>query len=453
MPSAKQPKRGGLQPYQARYRISTGPCTGLDLSEDVSTIADSALVDAINGRVHDGIVVSRGGQTTLADSMNGCVQGLVDVEGSGPRAIVLADSNLHLFDHSAGPTDADKMQQIPWEGGPSLIPTGFDDYVNTGRRYAFFWWNGQIMMITGGQWKKIVLPEKGNNARDIVVEDFLDLQVPGEASVFTVQSMVTFPPIGDADDGGPVYFATDDGGVVGFVSGQFVRLLPAATFTDGHLIAFRLDDTLVVAGGDGKVMWMEGWSQGLDAASGSWRTLNYPSGTPPNGVSTFYPMCGIGFQGKGYIGGFDDDITHVWNTPPYKGILMEVQFSGGQLVFNTIHQGATPGGPAKNINSFDDLIIHQGKLHYMYRTKDQFELGFIGTYDGTDFSCCAYSLGGENGANHARMQSSDSAIAYGYHGSEVLPTFEYSFSGGGFNSIDMDALFSHSNPPKDMIFF
>ena len=67
MASKNQPEKGSSKSYQARYRISTDPCSGVDKSHDRSTLPHNALVEGINARVHDGIVLSRGGQSVTTD--------------------------------------------------------------------------------------------------------------------------------------------------------------------------------------------------------------------------------------------------------------------------------------------------------------------------------------------------------------------------------------------------
>jgi hypothetical protein len=102
MPGPRQPERGERKPYQARYRVNVGPARGMDDSHDSSTLPDEAVVEAINVRVHDGILVSRGGQEKISDQMDGPVIGMIELEEGGTTG----SGRLFVSSHDELFTDA-----------------------------------------------------------------------------------------------------------------------------------------------------------------------------------------------------------------------------------------------------------------------------------------------------------------------------------------------------------
>jgi hypothetical protein len=63
-----------------RYSLSR-PCRGAFDDEDIAAITADGLADLVNGRVRDGIVISRGGQSARCEAMDGAVYGVIDTSG------------------------------------------------------------------------------------------------------------------------------------------------------------------------------------------------------------------------------------------------------------------------------------------------------------------------------------------------------------------------------------
>lgn len=371
MAREKQPELGIRNPYDARYRITVGPCRGLDQALDPSTIADEALTKAINVRVYDGIVVCRGGQSApLGTAVTGCVQGMIDINGAGPRfllAMVRPDtlvnySDIDMYDRQLStpyvrvtdPPSNLRLTGYPMQG----INQGAATIDNTKPRYCYLWWNDKI--IFGGKdfkMYRVMLPEDNLSVDTIQVVPWLDLLVPGESSEFEVASMctladVTTIPVGASQPnpsmGPPLYIGTVGGGVVGYVNGQLVRLLPEGTF-NAAVIVFRFHDRLYAAGQQ-DIRVQNGWGTAGSPTSSSWTTL-----TMPGTLTTFIPYCAVEFGGQAFVGGTDTAAI----AP--KGRILKIDDTGTVTVINT------GSAPATNAICYDDFATAFGALYVSYR--------------------------------------------------------------------------------------
>ena len=395
-----QPEMGVRSPYQARYRLNIGECSGLDLSHDVSSVEDTALVDAVNVRVHDGIVISRYGQSQVPNSPgDGCIQGMIDIKGVGtkmaladnevansgsgnPAAITFLDEGLPSGSNYT--TIDELVLEHPAEGNRNGT-----DYEDDKPRYVYQWWDGNIVFqnvedTTGNggeasdQWSlyKILIPEDGDisDVNNIGVEALFPCLVEGEGSPFMVSSMCLGLQQGSSVGQAPLYFGTMAGGVVGYINGQMRRLLADSTIT-GRVIVFRYNSRIYAAGAQD--LWVQnGWTTGNLANSTSWSQVSMPAGPVD-----FRPMCAIEWNGFGWIGGFDAN-----DSPPTTtnaGHILKLDDSSGTPVLTVAinDYGAAPDF----LNSVDDFAIARGNLLYVaWRWNDSVsEFASFGKWDGS----------------------------------------------------------------------
>jgi hypothetical protein len=367
MPTEKQPERGVRSPYQARYGLTVGKCRGLDLSHDSSVIADEALVDATNARVHDGVVLSRYGQNALnqADPLNGCVQGLIDIDGLGTRFALAQTrttvfpppnySDVSLFDTAAAGAAiaTPELEGVP-TSGQELVSTTRDTSLP---RYVFQWWNGRV--VFGGRksesdgdplepmklWELLV-PEE-DPASPTQSRELFDLRVPGEGSDFIPSSMCVLPSVGSAENGGPLYFGTMGGGVVAYVNGELRRLQADATWSD-RVILFQYNNRLYGIGGD-VLRVQDGWLSGASPVSSTWSAV-----TVPGTASGLIPMSAIEWGGFGWIGG---------QVPaaPDEARMLKIDDSSGSPVCTDVSVAAGITG----FNSVDELAVAFGNTMFV----------------------------------------------------------------------------------------
>lgn len=456
MPSPKQPERGVRKPHQVRYRVNANPCTGLDLSHDPSTIDDTALRQAVNARVHDGIVLSRGGQASEATGMNGCVQGLVDVEGYGSRGVLagIEDSGtkyatVDFFDENLALgsnyfTIDGLVVPHPPEGNRSG-----SNYEDSKARYCYTWWDGNIVF----QWMqgsinptlrtyplcKLIVPDGDvSDIEKIQVEEIIPLTVPGEGSHFEVSSLLTLPPVSGTSSA-PLYFGTMGGGVTAYVNGQLVRLLAEGTFT-GRVVLFQYNNQ-VFAAGKHKVMYQSnGWSSGGTAVGTTWTNVAVPAGP-----TDFRPMCGIEHAGYGYIGGYDDATA---GTAANSGYILKVDDSSGTPVITVDHNSYAG---SDYLFSVDDFAVGIGGVLYAaFRAGTAFTLlGIVGVYDTDTPGLTNVFQVGESDAIVNRIQGTNAKIYISAWG-DASGTGVWAYNGSSATKI---AANTEEPSPYDMVLF
>lgn len=373
MAKEKQPELGIKNPYDARFGITIGKFRGIQLDHDQSMIPDEALVDATNVRAHDGIVLSRFGQSTPLNSQaSGCIQGLIDVNGGGPRFVLamvrlttLADkSDVDLFDRNLTPqysqvTDPPTNQRLSAQPAKGQLQLGGGTLDDQLPRYAFFWWNGQIV-FDGGDHKlyRFIFPEDDLSLDSVQVEPLFDLRVGGTTTTFDVASMCALPDTdanatasNDPRRGKPLYFGSVGGGVFAYVNGEMVQLLADGTFTS-RVIVFEFHNRLYASGRQ-DVRVQQGWLDGDSPTSTTWTVVAMPVG-----VSDFLSMCAVEFYGSGWIGGAD-----VGASP--SGRILRLDDFSGTPVLTVANDGTL--SPV-NLISVDDFGIAAGKVYAAYRS-------------------------------------------------------------------------------------
>ncbi len=422
MPGAKQAERGIKSPYSARYRVDIGPCSGLDLSHDSATLTETALRQAINVRVHDGIVVSRGGQsaptTTAGD---GCIQGLIDIDVAGTRAVLATNESLvggntrsqvEFFDENLASgsriikiNQATEVQAHPNEGSRQG-----QDYEITFPRHAYLWWNGDIVFQNevDDTLHRIILPEPGEDidAEELQTEELLTLQVEGELAAFEVSSMITMPQAGNVNAAEPIYFGTMAGGVVGYANGQMARLQADGTFSS-RVILFQYNNQLFACGTHELRYQSGGWTQGGSVLSTAWTDIPFPvAGSRP---TAFNPQAGIEWRGFGYIGGFDGDGSGVDS-----GWIMRLSGNGSGTPVLTAHLNAF-GGALDHLKSVDTFGIGRSDTLYVGFRYDSVasDFGVFGTFNGTSLTQLV-SLGETEGTVPAIQGTQDKVYFSGW---------------------------------------
>lgn len=390
MANTEQPERGIQKPYDARYGITVGGCRGLYIAHDSSVLEDEQLYNAINVRVQDGIVISRFGQSapTNQDPMEGCVQGLVDIENAGPRFILATNrgdtiANASDIDMLAAQATTpyvrvtDQPNNLnPLSGQPTKGQINLNALDVTRPRYVLGFWDGAVIFAganydAGGALDtahfkifKILLPDDAVSAQSIQAEPLFDCVVPGELTQFEPTSMVVLPAIAvDIGVREPIYFGTLGGGVVAYVNGEMVRLQPEGTFA-GRVIVFQYNNRLYAAG-QHELRVQDGWVTGGSPVSTSWTNVALPVGP-----TVFEPMCALEWNGFGWIGGYDSTATGGW--------ILKVDDSTGTPIVTVGFDGSA------SYISFDDFAVGLGGFY----VGDRFDTGTtqqgqLESFDGT----------------------------------------------------------------------
>ncbi len=452
MPTEKQPERGTKSPYSVRYLVDIPGCSGIDLSHDPSTIDDTALRQGINCRVHDGIVLNRGGQTAIPNSPgSGCIQGLIDIDGVGTRA-VLADNEKSP---AAGITFLD--ENLPSATNYTSISSEVTEHPAQGDqnggsfqdakpRYVYQWWDGYIVFQDVAnpekELHKLVLPENDITLTDeIQAEALFPCLVPGEAGPFTVTSMTTMPQVTNVTTQ-PLYFGTLAGGVVGYINGQMRRLLADATFS-GRVIVFQYNNRLYAAGADD--LWVQnGWTAGNDAASSSWTQVSLPVGP-----TDFRPMCGIEWGGYGWIGGYDDATA---GGAVNSGYILRINDSSGSPVVTVALNDV--GGALDWLQSVDDFAVGLSNkfiIGYRWRTSGGSAFGDFNTWDGASAVTPQGYGWGESEGMVQRMQGTNDRIYISGYGSDSTAKI-VSWADAGSPSTIHD-FGGNDQSPFDMVLF
>jgi len=369
---ADQPERGTKSPYSARFGVDVGDCTGLDLSHDPSTIADTALRQAINVRVHDGIVLNRGGQATTKSGMDGCVQGLIDIDGVGVRGVLATDervitaAGIGTFDENLRQDPADDSNVFyvdgdPFEEHPVGAPASGNSFDDSAGRISYAWWDGHVVFqdTISDELFKLIMPEEGVAPADMQRESLFTMVVPGEVAAVNITSFATLPQTGNVDGPLPLYMGTLAGGVVAYVQGQLIRLLADATFSS-RVTVFTYNNQLYAAGTH-KVMYQSnGWASGGSGVGTAWTNIAMPAGPVD-----FRPMAAIEGLGFGWIGGWDEN-----DSPPSLGVnsgyILKVDDSSGTPVLTV---GVNGVGGGDFLYSVDDFCLGpQGQIYAAKRT-------------------------------------------------------------------------------------
>jgi hypothetical protein len=449
MPKPSPPEKG-VRGYR-RFRYGNqpgmmGPCTGVNKAHDKSTLFPTDLVDGINVRVQDGILVTRGGQSLTEDNMNGCIQGLIDIEGVGSRAILAhnersPNAGIDILDESSTPNYV-KLED-KFNEHPNPAHSGGSSYDDTKPRYVYTWWDGNIVFqaATTNPLYKLILPDEKMDLDKIQVEELFPLQVPGEGSAFKVGSLTTLPGFGTTRQRSPLYFGTMGGGVVGYIQGKLVRLLAEATFS-GRVVVFSYNNRLYAAGAQKVMFQASGWSTGGDAASTSWTNM-----TMPVEVTDFRPMCGAEGLGFGWIGGYDDSISF----PTDKGFILKLDDSSGTPVLSSA-LNSYGGGPDR-LMSVDDFAI-RGSIVYAgwrWETTGGSFFASAGEWNGTVLT---ERVGfGESNAMVHRIATTQSLLyVSGYGGSSGVGLWTWDGS-SSVQITDLATLFGDSESPFDMVLF
>lgn len=460
MAKPRQPEKGVTGYRKFRYGRSPGeigPCTGVNKAHDKSTLQMTDLVEGINARVHDGIVVARGGQSLTESGMAGCVQGLIDVNGGGARMVLSSNdpspkASVDVYDPSL-PSGSNYFvltdtPQLFDAHPPQGQIQGIETFNDTKPRYVYTWWDGFVVFqsSTDDKLYKVLLPEDKTDPDEVNVEELFLLQVPGEGSAFEVSSMTTMPNVGTVGGGEPLYFGTMAGGVVGYVNGQLVRLQADATFSS-RVLVFQYNNRLYAAGTQ-ELRVQDGWSTGGSPVSAAWSNVPLPAGAYPAGVSDFRPMCAIEHNGYGWIGGWDDDVTWVWNTT-YPGFILKIDDSSGTPV-------CTVGYNGNNRVSFDDFAVALGNtlfVSFRHMTFAVAEFGGFATWDGTTLDVKNDVTWGESGGMVVRLAGNNSILFLSGWGSDTAPGI-WSWNGSSSSRlINLDTEHNFTVGPFDMVLF
>lgn len=415
MPGPKQPERGTKTPYRARYRVNVGPCEGIDNAHDISTPVDEALIEAINVRVHDGIVVNRFGQANVTggDPMTGCVTGLSPVQQIGAKLFLApprAGGSLGEFDaYNGRGTEAGSYSRVTDDLQNVVFPLLVDALSTTTARFCFAFWKDAPHMVAsqpGGTdyaWYRIIPPEDDGEVNDVQIEEVF--KFPAGITPTSVVTLLS----GAEDDSrraDPIFFGTLGGGVYGYTN-RLAPLLGEGSLT-GRVIVARLHNTLY-AFGTNECLRQRGWADGEEMLNGTiaaWDAVALPAGVMPAGVDDFRPTCWAEHGDYLYVGGWDETPYALGNDA---AVILRLEEPTATLV------------PALTIGYVPSVKTDTGKLTEMVAHKDVLYFAFtwdlpgsqfcdLGSFDGTVWREGLYDFGSETEPYIGRMVSTGGVI-------------------------------------------
>lgn len=458
MPTPKQPEEGTKRPYQARYGVNTGPCIGLNLAHDRSTLADTELANAINARVHDGIVINRWGQELVTSSIGGLLQGMIEIRGTGARLVLASNehanppASMDYFDENVDPNyitlgnqEVDEVfEEHPPQGDAA---TSWDD---SRARYAYVRWGGYVCFQDAStkDFCKLLVPDV-NLTSDIVdnlaVEHLFPLQVPGEANPFDVASMLVVPGTGStASDESlpPIFFGTLAGGIVVLQNGVLKRVLADGALT-GRTLLFQYNNRVYAAGRGGLKYQSDGWSRGGDPSGTTWTAISLPAGP-----TTFLPMAGTEWGGYGWLGGFDYAAS-----PPVAancGYLLKIDDSTGTPVV-TVALNAYGSDYLQSVDEFAQGIGNTLFVSFRWRTLGGTFFASIAPWTGSALGSTILDIG-ESSAGIPRMAANYAAVyACGWSDANGIGLFKSTGGASATQIVDLQALFGDTISPYDMV--
>lgn len=429
MPRSKQ-EQGERERYEARYRLSIGFCTGWDDSHDPSTLPDTSLVTLINGRVHDGIVLSRGGQELASDhTLNDeCIYGMIEAEG-GDRFF------LNPLDvGGAGMLDVyQETQATPYVRiSTDDNETGIDNarlsecsvVGITAPRYIFEKFQGKMIMSSelgsddGGfpAIHEIVVPEGATSvdATEIKIRTLVNLTGIDEPS-----SLHVIPGFPDT-----LYIGTVGGEVWKYFGGSLIDISPGTPLPSERVLLFSIMGTLYAVCGYNVAYY----------TGASWVALSFPVA-----VTDFLPTCVKEFGGLGYIGGNSDtgDVDG--------GIILIITPGSTTMTEGVVYR---PGlFRCENITDFGE---YQGALYYGWQGYENVtQFSYLVEYNTTN----VYQVSTEDTTLIARLYNSNGRLFMGIgSGGSVAKLSEFR-TPNIVDLIDTFTLLDDSHGAHDMVAF
>lgn len=346
MPRGKQ-ETGERDTYSARYRITVGPAIGWDDSHDPSTLPNEALVTAINVRIHDGIIVSRGGQTDMnpGDPAAGCIYGMIETNGGVRMFLNPKDTgtSLGMFDiYDEGlSTPYVRLSNSNSESGipNNNLPTC--DVTSVGLpRYCFARWGDKTLISAADNTiYEVILPTEGLDITQIKLRELFHLPNGKQAScLYTIPG---FPST--------LYIGTTAGDVYSYDGTTAQDISPTTpAFASERVILASLNGNLVaVSTDDFKVRTGAAWTD---------ITLSDP----------ITPTCALEFGGSLYVGGYDGS----------DGLLYVIDYSFAAVL------GDVLTGIGDSCSLISDLAVWQGDIWFLWKgilsiTPFQFAVGYV----------------------------------------------------------------------------
>lgn len=476
----EQPELGERKSYTVRYRGNVGACEGVDDSHDPSTVDDQGLVDLVNGYVHDGIVVSRGGQTPITDPlspMSGCVYGMIEIDGgasASPDWYLSVPTNdlvagLGSIDtwFTSITTPADAYTRIAGDGTTNDVgygevgsfgpPAGavFDSSLS---RFCYANWKGDPIVVSArldftslsaySVYKLVPTPDPTLPHKTKTIEI---VKLPAN---YTPSSVVPLT-IGGTEY---LFLGTLGGGVLVTDGISVYTSLAEGTLTDRVILA-TYHGTLYACGSQGLRRLEPGTTSSWGGA------ISFPTADPfPDGVVDFRPTCWCECYDELLIGGWDNNEIH-------GGCILSItEPTPGSPSISVKHVPTTiVGGSPRSADFISDICrsIFAGTPLVIYSY--QIDLGefssneaaTIGSYDGTTFTDERDSLSHPEGdpSTIGRLYSSgDNLFVTGYSslGATSAPSNEPGIFSVGI-SITLSRLLStfdaigDSNEATDMI--
>lgn len=436
--SREQPELGERKPYVVRYKGNVGPCEGVDDSHDPSTVNDQGLVDLVNGYVHDGIVVSRGGQTAITNPlspMSGCVYGMIEIDGgsnASPDWYLSVPHNDFLpftlgsidtwFTSIVDPTDAytrvvgDSVAEVGAGEVGSYGPPALDVFDSTVSRFCFANWKGDVVIVSSR------IDDAGTVFGVFKLIPTLDPTLPHRTKteeIVKIPSGITPSSLVPLNVGGTEYlFLGTLGGGVLVTDGVSVLTSLAEGTLSGRVILASYHGTIYACANHEIRRLNHGTTSSWGGA------ISIPSGAFPTGVADFRPSCWSECYDELLIGGWDDN-------EPFGGCILKItESSSGVATVSIAHvPEIVVGGTPRYADFISDICntFSGGDpiVFYSYQM-DSGELtssieAIIGSYDGVSFT--------DNVAALSHPEGDPSVIGRMYSAANVVFVSGYSSSG------------------------
>jgi hypothetical protein len=429
MPTSREEK-GERATYSARYRLTIPGATGLDDPHDPSTCPGEAVVIAINVRVEDGILLSRGGQAKVSEQAPNagdggageCIYGMIEVEGgarlflnpSGP-----VEEELDCYDEIL----ANNYVRLTGDDSEIGLSPGYRPACsvgdNTKARFCFCWWGDKLLVASNVEIVyEIVLPEGVIDTTKIKVREVVTLRT------YTVSSICVLPGFPDI-----VYFGTTNGKVFSYDGTTISDISP--TGPTNRIILFHFASSLWATSDDFISRY---------AGQTTWEDATIPVGAPPTGLTAFVPTSAAELNGYAYVGGKDTYLGTDY------GVIVKVSPSGTCVLASVFDDSP------HSCRLVPDIVAHDGdiyyywtgiqsvtEVHYLVRLSDE-ELVLIASENG--------------GALHRLL--SHAGVLYGGVTIASSPKFVRFFTGATLSFatlVDTGTLLSDSTGAVDMIGF